>query len=87
MINTLLIVAGAYLVLGIIGSTLPVYFAWREGEDFTISDLALWAVRILVWPAGLWLLIEDRTGKPMGEIVLFRGSKSARVLRALKEDD
>lgn len=74
----------AYVVMGLTFSVHFSYKEWRNGEDFTVSELWPFFVRIWIWPAGLIMALEDRE---IGSIVIIPGSRSAKMLRFLRDDE
>lgn len=74
----------AYLVTGLAFSMHFSYREWQAGEDFTVSELWRFFVRVWIWPLVLVMMLDEID---VGSIVLIRGSRSARVLRELRKDE
>lgn len=72
-----------YLAIGLASSGHHSYQEWRKGEDFTVSELWPFFIRIWLWPIRLLIIMEERE---IGSIVLIQGSRSARMLRFLRDD-
>jgi hypothetical protein len=83
----LLICVGLYAVLGLLTSGIFLCRQWSAGDDITMSDLGFALLRVPMWPIGICIIIADwAENRNLGEIVVIRGSRSARVLRSLRED-
>lgn len=70
---------------------------WNDGKDFKIEEVPIIIFVLFLWPIFMFELIRDiggkirsqlseRTGKPLGQIVLLRGRMSAKVMNELKKD-
>lgn len=96
MVTPLLWIA-AYLATGLCLSLAVVVFdivsEWRQGNDITLGQLGMLVgfvlLMILIWPVWIvlacleWIRENWRLGK---HTVILRGSRSAKVYRALRDD-
>jgi len=77
-------VLAVYVAVGLCLTVWVSYRDWRHGDDFVVSDLWPFFVRIWIWPMMIWILLDD-TG--ISHKVLIPGNRSAKLLKRLKEDD
>lgn len=82
--QTLTIILGTYLAIGLFISGFILHKEWRTGEDITLGLLAIAFVRSPTWPLLIYLWLEDRIEKPISEVIIIQGSRSAKFERKLK---
>lgn len=94
---TLLLWIAAYLAVGLCLGLAVVVFdivcEWRQGNDITLGQLGMLCgfvlLMIAIWPVWIiltcleWIRENWRLGK---DTVILRGSRSAKVYRALQDD-
>lgn len=86
LVTYLFVLLAVYIAIGLCLATLVSYQDWRHGEDFLVADLLPWLWRMLLWPLGLAIMLEDISGRAIGDIVLIPGRRSAKLMKKLRED-
>lgn len=85
--TTLLIILLIYLALGLMIVARGIYLRWRMGEDILVEDVGPLLMVWIMWPLVLGMGVVDMVDEKLHERngVLLRGSKSAKVERALRK--
>lgn len=85
--TTLLIILLIYLALGLMAMVRGIYLRWRTGDDILVEDVGPLLFLWIMWPLAFVMVMVDMVDEKLHERngVLLRGSKSAKVERALRK--
>ena len=85
--TTLLIILLIYLALGLMAMARGIYLRWRTGDDILVEDVGPLLFLWIMWPLAFVMVMVDMVDEKLQERngVLLRGSKSAKVERALRK--